>query len=86
MDAILDRSEFVIGEITPELLVARGLFELSIGLLCVEDDLPLEVHGLGNGQSDGLDGDLGGLINREGDGIGGVILAHHPDGQLGQIE
>ena len=86
MDSILNGGELVIRKITSELLVARGFLELTIRLLGVEDDLSLEVHGLGNGQSNGLDGDLGGLIDRECDGIGGVVLAHHPDGQFRQIE
>jgi len=86
LDAILDGGELVIRKMTSELLIARSLLELSIGLFGVEDDLALEVHGLGNGQSNGLDGDLGGLIDGEGDGIGGVVVAHHPDGQFGQIE
>ena len=86
MDSIINGGELVIRKITSELLVARGFLELAIRLLGVENDLSLEVHSLGNGQSNGLDGDLGGLIDGECDGIGGVVLAHHPDGQFRQIE
>lgn len=86
LDAILDGSEVVIGEITSELLIARGFLELPISFLGIEDYLPMEVHGLCNGQSNSLDGNLGGLIDGKGDWVGGVIFAHHPDSQLGQIE
>mmetsp|Transcript_8941 Transcript_8941/g.28386 ORF Transcript_8941/g.28386 Transcript_8941/m.28386 type:complete len:451 (+) Transcript_8941:113-1465(+) len=77
------------GEFWPEgaqLGVGGGLLVLAVGLGGVEDDVAFELHGLGDHEGDVLDGDLGGLVDREDDGLGGVVLVEDPDGEGGEVE
>lgn len=48
-------------------------------------DLAVVVHGLGDGAGHVADGDLVLLTDREDDGVRGVVGAHGPDDELGQI-
>jgi len=58
VDSLLEGDELELWEVGAQLGVAGGLLELPVRLGGVEDQLALEVHGLGDGVGDVGDGHL----------------------------
>mmetsp|Transcript_1805 Transcript_1805/g.4462 ORF Transcript_1805/g.4462 Transcript_1805/m.4462 type:complete len:345 (-) Transcript_1805:75-1109(-) len=85
LNSIIDGCELIIGTVFSHLLVACRLFELPVGLGAIKFDLAFELHGFGNGVRDVLDADFLFFVDADGDGGWVVVLAQHPDGQLGEI-
>lgn len=78
-------SRFEVADKGHQLLVARGLAELPLGLRRVEHVLALEVHRAHDCVCERLDGDLLLFADGEDDGLDGVVLAELPDEELREV-